>query len=140
MIATNSNTQNWYNSMSSLCVTLAHLEGYNVLDIEFENGEFREVYVASTPQEKSDGLSKIVAIDLDGMLFCYDSSSYVPFSVESMMMDISIGWYTKNGDLIKMGDYMAGSKGPIFCHTPFNYVLEAPLGTLPNANIKIRNE
>lgn len=125
--------------MQTLCETARFLSSCNVLDIYFENGSTLEVYVAASPEQRSAGLANVASIDLDGMLFVYDTPSYVPFTMQKMQMDLDIAWYDRAGTLIQLASYQAGFSDPIFCPKPFTYVLEAPKGTLSEVNLKVRN-
>lgn len=128
----------WQTQMDALCSTARFLSTCNVIDVAFANGERREVYVAISPEERQQGLAEVASLDLDGMLFFYATPSFVPFTMAKMMMDLDIAWYNESGELLKFGTFQAGSQEPLFCSAAFSYVLEAPAGTLPKSNLKVR--
>lgn len=134
-----SNNFNWKNKMDAVCETAAFLINCNVIDISFSNGITREVYVAISKSQRSKGLSSVSYIDLDGMLFYYEQPSFVPFTMAKMEMAIDIAWYESDGTLIKLATFEPGYMHPIFCPKAFSYVLEAPAGTIPNSNLKVRH-
>jgi uncharacterized membrane protein (UPF0127 family) len=113
------------------------LAGLNVIDIDFESGHSLEVYVALSPHEKKRGLAHLDSIDADGMLFCYDTPTYSPFTMRDMKFDLDIAWFDASGALIGNQTWVAGSKLPMVCHRSFSYALEVPAGTLPVSNLKI---
>lgn len=113
------------------------LASLNVIDISFESGHSLEVYVALDQHEKRRGLAHLDAIDTDGMLFCYDTPTYSPFTMKDMKFDLDIGWFDYSGKLINHQTWVAGSKLPMVCHRSFSYALEVPSGTLPISNLKI---
>jgi uncharacterized membrane protein (UPF0127 family) len=128
----------WYKKMSRLQSSAAYFLTRDVLDVEFENGEVLELYVAITQQERSSGLSNISVLDLDGMMFFYETPSFVPFTMSNMLMDLNIAWYDQAGKLIKSGQFKAEDPTPIFCPSAFSYVIETPVGELPGGNLKLR--
>jgi len=115
------------------------LDKFNVIDVEFDNGEVLEVYVAMTREERAVGLSTVPYLDVDGMLFYYETASYVPFTMIDMGFDLDIAWFDSDGTLIKSGTFEAGYSQPIFCSRPFNYVIETMAGVLPTTNLKVKN-
>lgn len=129
----------WEENMEALRRTSDFLASCDVLDLKFSNGQIWEVYVASTMLQRSRGLSEVSFLNLDGMLFYYEASSYVPFTMTNMRMDIDIAWYDEKGTLIKIGTFTAGHPEPILSSKPFKYVLEAPAGTIPKVNLEVRN-
>lgn len=122
--------------MSAVQDTARFFADCDVLDISFESGHQMEVYVAVSSSQRSRGLASISSLDLDGMLFYFDPPSYVPFTAAKMLMDIDIAWYDRAGRLIQMETAKAGS-GPYYCSKPFTYVLEAPVGQIPRADLKL---
>lgn len=108
----------------------------DVIDIAFENGSTMEVYVAVSVEQRSRGLASISSLDLDGMLFFYQTPSYVPFTAEKMLMDIDVAWYDRSGALLQLMTAKAG-QGAMYCPRAFSYVLEAPVGTIPASALKL---
>lgn len=113
------------------------LAGLNVIDINFSSGHSLEVYVALNKHEKSRGLANLSSIDADGMLFCFDTPTYSPFTMKDMKFDLDIAWYDSEGKLINNQTWTAGAKIPAVCHRSFSYVLEVPAGTLPVSDLKL---
>jgi len=113
------------------------LAALNVIDINFASGHSLEVYVALEPHQKRRGLAGLDQIDADGMLFCYDASTYSPFTMKDMKFDLDIAWYDSEGKLIANQTWTAGSKMPAVCHRSFSYVLEVPAGTLPISDLNL---
>lgn len=129
---------NWLSNMQSVCDTARFFSTCNVMDISFTDGTELEVYVAISPEERSQGLSEVSSIDLDGMLFVYQRPSYTPFTMAKMQMDLQIAWYAVDGSVIQSGSYPSGYPDPIYSPKPYSYVLEVPDGALPNSNLKVR--
>ena len=109
----------------------------DVIDISFENGSVMEVYVAISAEQRTRGLASIASIDLDGMLFYFDSPSYVPFTAEKMLMPIDIAWYSDSGDLLSLQRDVAPGTRALYSSRAFSYVLEAPPGIIPESSLKI---
>jgi uncharacterized membrane protein (UPF0127 family) len=124
----------WEKEMAAL-VGQGHLASCNVLDIEFTSGTTLEVYLALDQTQRSQGLSDVASIDLDGMLFCYERPSYVPFSMKNTYIDLDIAWYSAVGALLQQRSAKALSSVPLFSAYPFSYVLEVPAGTLPTGDL-----
>jgi len=129
----------WEHRMAAVCETASFLINCDVIDISFSNGTTREVYVAISKAQRAKGLSCISYVDLDGMLFYYDQPSFVPFTMAKMEIAIDIAWYDATGTLIKLASFEPGYAHPIFCPKAFSYVLEAPAGTIPQSNLKVRH-
>lgn len=128
----------WSSKIEALNVTAKTLAGLDVLDISFTDGTEYEVYVAATQQQRINGLSNIASLDLDGMLFCYETPSYAPFTMKGMLIDIEIAWYTREGELIAKRALSAGQdEEPIYSPRPYMYVLESP-GIIPASNLRVR--
>lgn len=115
------------------------LKKLNVIDIEYANGDILEVYVALNKEERAIGLSTVPYLDVDGMLFYYETPSYIPFTMLDMGFDLDIAWYDASGSLLKRGTFEAGYNSPIFCHKPFSYVVETKAGTIPDSDLKVKN-
>lgn len=131
------NLESWIEQLNTVTETAQLIAEANVIDIEFASGHQLEVYVALSPSEKRSGLAHLSSIDTDGMLFYYDSATYIPFSMKDMKFDLDIAWFDKLGNLIQHGSYNAGDRIPVVCSRSFNYVLEVPKGTLPVSDLKI---
>ncbi len=59
------------------------------------------VAVADTPAERSQGLSGLVGLgDLDGMLFVFESTTSVGFTMRGMLMPIDIAFFDASGRLV----------------------------------------
>lgn len=128
----------WNDRMTQLLESASYLNSLNVLEVQFANGEWLDLYIAATQRERAQGLSNLEAIDVDGMLFYYDKPSFVPFTMSAMKMDLSIAWYDIDGKLLRHGTYKAGSDSPLFSSTAFSYVIETPAGLLPECNINLK--
>ena len=129
----------WNNQMFELCELGQFLLSFNVIDIDFTNGEKIDVYLALTKEQRVRGLSNLSSLDVGGMLFCYDQPSYVPFSMAQMKMDLDIAWFDKNGIMIESGTFKAGDETPKRIKQDFFYVLECPAGTMPNSDMVVRS-
>ena len=129
----------WQSKFDNLCETARYLLNCDVIDISFANGLSREVYVAISKEQRAKGLSSVSYLDLDGMLFYYDMPSFVPFTMSKMEIPIDIAWYDSDGRLLKIATFEPGYSHPIFCPKAFTYVFEAPVGTIPNSDLKVRN-
>lgn len=130
--------QSWTEEIQSVCETAAFLKHCDVIDISLSDGSDLEVYVAISQPQRQRGLSEVASLDLDGMLFFYSQPSYTPFTMEKMKIDLDIAWYDKSGKLLDHATYPAGHKNPIYVTQPFSYVLEAPAGTLPKADLEVK--
>ena len=128
----------WEDQMQAVCDSATKLVLKNVLDISFGDGRSAEVYVAISQEERAQGLANIPTLDLDGMLFCYSSPSFVPYTMADMLIDLDIAWYSADGSLIKLGTFKAGSADALLSPQAFSYVLEAPAGTLLPTCLKVR--
>lgn len=128
----------WTDSMTQLIESASYLNSLNVLEVNFANGVWLDLYIATNPLERAKGLSNVAALDADGMLFYYEKPSFVPFTMKSMKMDLSIGWYDENGQILRHGTYKAGDAQPLFCSQAFSYVIETPAGLLPECNINLK--
>lgn len=109
----------------------------NILTIEFEGGATADVYIASSIEEKFQGLSELSFLDTFGMLFCFSHDSYVPFTMKDMKMDLTIAFFDEAGTLIQYGSYKAGDGTPVTCPVPYRFVLECPEGFYAGANLKV---
>lgn len=130
----------WQTEMASICEKAKFLSSYNVAEVEFTGGDYMEVYFAITPEQRKKGLAFISELDLSGMLFVYDSPTYVPYSMTNTLIDLSVAWYDQSGTLIQDGTFGKLTTSPLTCPIPFTYVLEVPAGTLPAGNIKLRKD
>jgi len=127
----------WETRMSDVVDSALLLKNRNVIDLSFIDGSIIEVYIAILPNEKAIGLSKISYLDLDGMLFVYESPSLTPFTVSQMKIDLNIAWYRKDGTMIKKQMFEAGYAGPIFSPEPYSYVLETTIGVVADSDLLI---
>lgn len=127
----------WEDRMSNVMDSALLLRNRNVIDLNFVNGSTIEVYVAISPEERAIGLSSLSYLDLDGMLFIYETPSFTPFTVDKMEMDISISWYRADGTNIKTEIFEAGTKSPIFSPEPYSYVLETEATFVPEFDLLI---
>jgi uncharacterized membrane protein (UPF0127 family) len=128
----------WFTEMAKLQSSFAFLNTCNVIDITFANGEVWEVYVAASKEQRQRGLSEVSSLDLDGMLFCYDQPSFMPFHMKNMAMDLNMGWYDQSGQLVASKWVAANHDLPLYCHVPFSYVLESP-HVIPPTNLVVSN-
>lgn len=126
----------WTISMEQV-LAKARLASADVLDISFADGNTWEVYVAASQKDRQYGLSYIDRLDLAGMLFYYETESYIPFTMHGMQFDIDIAWYKKDGKLIQLKTVSKETQDPIFCQEAFTYVLEAPASSIPTTNLKV---
>lgn len=128
----------WYADMASVQSAKYVLDHLDVLTVEFEGGSSSDVYIATTVEDKIQGLSELDFLDTDGMLFSFAAASYIPFTVKDMKLDLTIAFFDEHGQLLSYGDYTAGDPEPIFCERPpYRYVLECPAGCYGGANLKI---
>lgn len=132
-------TEEWSSQMHSITSSARFLANCDVLDIHFSDGDTWEVYVAATPDQRRRGLSEVSQLDLAGMLFVYEQPSYVPFVMKHMDMDLDIAWFDSKGTLLKKASFSRNYSAPICCSQEFSYVLEAPIGTIPEANLVVRH-
>lgn len=128
----------WAMKMESLMSEAFLANRCDVIDIHFDGGHTREVYLASDMAMRRRGLSHVSSIGTDGMLFTYPVPSFVPFTMKDMSIDLDVAWYTSKGDLIQMRSLKAGSETPECSPVPFSYVLEAPVDTIPKSNLRVR--
>lgn len=131
-------SESWVQAMTAIQTTARSLAYANVLDIEFTNGERREVFVAATPESRALGLAHQPELAVDGMLFVYKTPSYVPFTAVDMRFDMDIAWYDHTGAVLRRLGVVAGDRTALFSPSAFSYVLETPSGNLPEANLKVR--
>lgn len=124
--------------MADIQVAARSLAYVDVLDVEFTNGERREVYVATTTESRSQGLANQPELPVDGMLFVYETPSYVPFTATEMQFDMDIAWYDHMGRVLRCLSVPAGDRTALFSPSAFSYVLETASGNLPEANLKVR--
>lgn len=129
-------TLDWATSMEEIC-TRAILESCNVTDLQFTSGHRIEVRVALTKAQKVTGLSALRELDM-GMLFYYETPTYIPFTMAETAFDLDIGHYTHEGRLIKAGTHKAYDSSYVTCDRAFSYVLEMPAGTLPAGDFRIK--
>jgi len=127
----------WIQAMNAAVDTALFFDDCDVIDIQFADGSAMEVYVAVSPEQRARGLASISSIDLDGMLFFYETPSHVPFTAKKMLMDIDVAWYNQRGHLIQKLVAKAG-QGAMYCPEAFSYVLEAPLGIIPDSSLSVR--
>jgi uncharacterized membrane protein (UPF0127 family) len=124
-------------SLKDISESYRFLAGLNVIDISFASGHSLEVYVAISSHEKRRGLAGLNTLDTDGMLFCYDTPTYSPFTMKDMKFNLDIAWFDDGGKLINNQFWTAGAKIPAVCYRSFSYVLEVPAGTLPVSDLKL---
>jgi len=129
---------NWSEQMQSLMDTASFISRCDVIDIHFDNGHVREVYLASKVEDRQQGLAGLPSLDTDGMLFVFASPSYVPFDMSNMLFDLEIAWYDHQGTLLATKLCHPGDTVPVCSPQSFSYVLEAPVGTIPTTNLKVR--
>lgn len=127
----------WVDHMNKICTSARVFNSLNVIDLPFKGGHSREVYVAATAEQRQQGLSGVSLLDLDGMLFCYDTPTYVPFTAQNMVMNFSIAWFDQNGLLLRSRSVSPGWPSPLLCDRAFSYVLEAPMGTIPTTDLML---
>lgn len=125
----------WQNRMLAL-QERAYLANMATADLRFDSGHQIEVIIALTEQERVRGLSLVDKVDM-GMLFCYGSPTYVPFTMKETAVDLEIAHYNNFGELIQRGVYKANSEAHVTCPLPFSFVLETQPGQLPDGNFKI---
>jgi uncharacterized membrane protein (UPF0127 family) len=123
----------WHLQMQAIIDTARFVADCPVVDINFDDGTKMEVYLAMTLEQRTRGLSSLATLDLDGMLFYFDQQSYAPFTAEKMLMDIDIAWYNSAGELLDKKFVPVGTSS-IYCKYPYSYVLETPVGRIPDAN------
>ena len=131
-------SRSWTQKMADIQAAAHSLACADVLDIEFTNGERREVYVATTSESRSQGLAHQLELAVDGMLFVYETPSYVPFTATEMQFDMDIAWYDHTGKILRRLNVPAGDRTALFSPSAFSYVLETTSGNLPEANLKVR--
>lgn len=130
--------EEWYTEMAAVQSAKYVLDHLDVLTIEFEGGSSSDVYVATTVEDKIQGLSNLDFLDTDGMLFYFSSASYIPFTMEKMKLDLTIAFFSEQGKLISVSDHSAGDLSPVFCERPpYRYVLECPAGHYGGADLKL---
>lgn len=107
----------------------------NVLDVHFDGGHVREVYVAASVEERTTGLSlEWPETALDGLLSVFDAPSYVPVPVTAVD-PLEVVWYDADGKVIQRKQVT--EPGNLFCSQPFTYVLKAPIGIIPESNLRV---
>lgn len=126
----------WMAEMASVVASRRLLRRADVIDLKFSDGSQREVYVSVTEDERQRGLSELAALDLDGMLFCYSQDSEVAFTMAKMLMEIDIAWYDGDGKWLGQAKALPASP-PLYPPSPFRYVLEAPVGTIPLGDLRL---
>jgi uncharacterized membrane protein (UPF0127 family) len=122
--------------LQTICDTAALFRDCPVMDLKFTSGHQLEVYVAASQEHRARGLAGVAGIDLDGMLFCFPSPSFVPFTTKAMMMPIEIAWYDAQGARITKTTAHPGRE-PICAPAAFSYVLETPENGLPAGNLVV---
>jgi uncharacterized membrane protein (UPF0127 family) len=130
-------TDEWQQKMLQIVETARALSGLDVVDLNFDNGDSLEVYIALTEDQRIRGLSDVATLDLGGMLFYFERDSYAPFTAKKMVLDIDIAWYDRSGSLLQKKHVPAGT-GAVYCDRPFAFVLEALPGTIPDANLGLK--
>ena len=123
--------------LSRITDQASYLHSLNVVDLEFSSGHVLDLYVAARPAERARGLAHLQSIDAAGMLFAYDSPTYKPFTMKDMLIDLDIAWYDESGNMLDHRTYPAGHSAPVCSEEAFSYVIEAPRGSLPIADIKV---
>lgn len=130
----------WKEDFDKVLELASFLQRSNVADIEFSSGHVLEVRLALTKDERVRGLAFLNELDLSGLLFCYDTPTYIPYTMKDTNHDLDIAWFDEDGKLIQSGTYKARSTEHITCPSAFSYVLETPAGTLPAGDIKFKAE
>jgi len=128
----------WLVQMNQISSTARFINKCDVIDIQFDNGHSREVYLVTSIEDRQRGLSHLPSLETDGMLFAFAAPSLVPFNMSDMLFDVDIAWYDYQGNLLKMTSCSAGLTTPVCSPEAFSYVLEAPVGTIPTTNLKVR--
>lgn len=111
------------------------LSSFTVMDLEFSSQHRVEVFMAMTTQQKTQGLSLMDTVD-KGMLFYYETPTYIPFTMKDTRVDLDIGHYDAAGKLIQSASYEAHSDTLITSPRAFSFVLEMPKGHLPSGNFR----
>jgi len=130
--------ESWNSDMDRVVSAGNFLARCNAIDVPFLNGERLECFIALSQSEKSRGLANLPELEVDGMLFIYQIPSYAPFSVQDMLFDLDIAFYDVKGKLLKVTTAVAGDSNPVYAPAAYSYVLEAPVGTVPQADLQIR--
>lgn len=118
----------WSSRMAMVCETAKFMKSLNVIDLGFGDHPYQwEVYLAIDAADRVRGLSNIELdqFDADGMIFYFQSPSYVPFTAAQMKFDFNIAWYASDKRLLKTQKVEAGHNQPLCCPLPFAYVLES---------------
>jgi uncharacterized membrane protein (UPF0127 family) len=132
------NSSDWFTEMQALVDSAAILRTADVIDITFEGEHTREVYVLINAHQREKGLAEVSCLDpdLDGILYYFPDSSYIPINLPRITEAVDLAWYDESGLLLKKVAYSEGSE---YCHSPFSYLLEAPSGSIPDSNLKVKN-
>lgn len=132
--------QNVVEEMEKICRLGSFLRSCNVLPVSFKNGETIDVFIALTPEQRSQGLAGFSSLSADGMLFCYETPSYAPYTMQDMLFDLDIAFFSSDGTLISWSTEKAGSIAPVTCSQQYNYVLECPAGTFVQSSLVVRGK
>jgi uncharacterized membrane protein (UPF0127 family) len=106
-------------------------------------GRTLRVVVASTEAQRVQGLRQVSSLaPFDGMLFVFDRSGRVSFTMADTLIPLSIGFYDATGQPVGQLDMVpcpgTDSTCPLYdVGKEFRYALEAPLGQLPPGAVQI---
>lgn len=128
----------WLLEMNALCETARFYHGCDVIDISFTNGCTAEVYVVLTPEQRERAFTTISEIDLDGVLLWFSEPASTAVPALHMRADFSISFYDDQGALLLVSEVAAGTP-EVRCEAPYSYVLQAPAGSIPEADLKLRS-
>lgn len=112
--------------------------------LRFSNGVKLNVEVATTPEQKTQGLMYRTKLeDGHGMLFIFVMEQPLSFWMKNTLIPLSIGYFDKNKKLIEVLD-MTPAVGPVRddllprypSSRPAMYALEVPKGWFAKKNIK----
>lgn len=127
---------NWQSQMDDLIRKYEVISTLTTADLSFSSGHVVEVFLALSDRQRISGLSVVDSVDM-GMLFCYDAPTYVPFTMKDTKVDLDIAHYDISGKLIQKGTYKAHSEEYVTCPVAFSFVLEMPVGQLPEGDFRI---
>jgi hypothetical protein len=104
-------------------------------------GVCRLVIVADNEAERTQGLQARPSLDpYDGMLFVFEATTRVAFTMANTLIPLSIGFYDANGHRTGALDMTPCPRPPEHCprylnHRRFRYALETGRGQLPTGNL-----
>lgn len=105
-------------------------ESKAILDVAFDNDQ--SLALSAVLSEADLSQTEDLEIDTDGLIYVKLNQSYAPIRLGERTSDLA--WFDSSGELL---DYQSSCTGTAFAKFPYQYVVESPVGELPQVDLRI---